>query len=138
MPKRCSRVLSQAPTCSSPLNKAYKDLQTLGSQRFFKSGELSWKQLFKGFDKRCEVEVTTENHDKQALLTSLGTALTDLVQMGDVTNARIVLAKIMYESGAMSASELGQIQSAPQPMPQTNSQVGGGGLSALQPTQSTQ
>lgn len=110
-------------------------LQNLGNQRFFSPGEVDWKTLFKDFDKNCEVEVTNESHDKQALLASLGTVMTNLVQMGDVPNARLVLSKIMEISGAMNSSELSQIQSAPapQPNPVAPSAVGGGALPVNQP-----
>lgn len=97
-----------------------KGLQQLGNQRFFAPGDVSWKELFADFDKNCEVEVTNESHDKQALLASLGTVMTSLVQMGDIANARLILGKIMEASGVMNSSELSQIQSAPmptQPMP---------------------
>lgn len=104
-------------------------LQQLGNQRFFAPGDVSWKVLFKDFNKNCEVEVTNENSDKQAELVTLGTVLTSLVQMGDVANARLVLSKIMERSGSMNSSELSQIQSAPPPIQSaTPSAVGQGSI----------
>lgn len=106
-------------------------LKPLGNQRFFSPEDIDWSKYLEDFEKNCEWEVTNENHDKQALLTSLGTVLTSLVQMQDIPNARLVLAKIMTESNAMNASELSQLQSAP--LPQPTPAVGGGGLPVTTP-----
>lgn len=118
------------PDVQAQHEQAVKDeLQKLGSQRFFSPGDVSWKELFKDFDKYCEIEITNENSNKQMELATLGTVLTQLVQMGDVANARFVLSKIMERSGVVHPSELSQIQSAPMPQSpmQPNPSVGGGG-----------
>jgi hypothetical protein len=121
--------------------KAVQDqLAQHGNQRFFAPGDVSWKELFKDFKARCEVEVTSEDHDKRSLLTSLSTVFTSLVQMGDVVNARLVLGKIMEETGVLSPTELSQIQSAPMPQPNSTPSApvagaagGGSGTGALVP-----
>jgi hypothetical protein len=94
------------------------ELMPLGSQRFFSPddlGEKSWKEVFKDLEWEVEVEVTNEAHDKQSTLVSLATVLQTLASMGDVENARLVLAKILEETGIFSPLELAESQSAPAP-----------------------
>lgn len=96
------------------------ELKPLGSQRFFAPSELddkTWKELFKDFEWSCEVEVTNEAHDKQAVLTSLSTVLQQLASMGDMENARLVLTKLLEETGVFSPMELTTAQVSPLAMP---------------------
>lgn len=105
------------------------ELKPMGNKRSFKPSDIptvTWKKLFAGFKKRAEVEVTNEMHDKRTLLSDLNTTLANVVKMGDVQNARLVLGKILEETSVMSPNELAQIQSAPQPLPGGSN--GGGGL----------
>lgn len=93
-----------------------EELKPLGSQRFFKPSEVdgkTWKEVFKDFEWECEVEVTNETHDKQATLTTLTTVLQQLASMGDIENARMVLSKLLEETGVFSPLELSVAQSAP-------------------------
>jgi len=95
------------------------ELKSLGSQRYFKPDELdemTWKQLFKDFAWECEVEVTNEAHDKLATLTSLTTIFRELANMGDIENARMVLNKLLEETGVFSPMELVTTMTAPQPV----------------------
>ena len=96
------------------------ELKPLGSQRYFKPSEMddkTWKDVFDGFEWTCEVEVTNEAHDKDAMLTSLTTVLKELATMGDVQNARMVLSKILEETGVFSPMEL--TDAVQQPLPPT-------------------
>lgn len=105
------------------------ELKPMGNKRSFKPSDIptvTWKKLFAGFKKRAEVEVTNEMHDKRTLLSDLNATLANVVKMGDVQNARLVLGKILEETSVMSPNELAQIQSAPQPLPGGSN--GGGGL----------
>jgi hypothetical protein len=97
-----------------------KDLNMMGNTRPLSPEDVAgktWKQLFAGFKKRVEVEVTNEMHNKATLLSDLNATMANLVKLGDVQNARLVLSKIMQETGSMSPAELQSIQSAPQPLP---------------------
>lgn len=97
-----------------------QELKPLGSQRYFKPSDvedMTWKELFKDFEWTCEVEVTNEAHDKQAVLTSLTTVLQQLASMGDMENARMVLQKLLEETGVFSPMELMAPQMAPLPEP---------------------
>lgn len=105
------------------------ELKPMGNKRSFKPSDIptvTWKKLFAGFKKRAEVEVTNEMHDKRTLLSDLNATLANVVKLGDVQNARLVLGKILEETSVMSPNELAQIQSAPQPLPGGSN--GGGGL----------
>lgn len=102
------------------------DLKPLGSQRFFKPDDLdekTWKELFKDLEWDVEVEVTNEAHDKQATLTTLSTVLRELASMGDVENARLVLSKVLEETGVFSPLELSTAQVAQPPMQSPMQQV---------------
>jgi len=93
-----------------------EELKPLGSQRFFKPDEVdekTWKEVFKNLEWEVEVEVTNEAHDKQAVLTTLSTVLRELASMGDIENARMVLSKLLEETGIFSPLELSVTQNAP-------------------------
>jgi len=91
----------------------------------------TWKELFKGFKKRVEVEVTNEMHNKSTLLSDLNATLANLVRMGDVENARMVLGKILEETSAISPAEMKAIQSAPAPQPNAPQPLPVGGSNVL-------
>lgn len=97
-----------------------EEIKTFGNQRYFKPSEIgdkTWKDAFKDFEWDVEVEVTNEQNDKLANLTTLTTVLTQLAAMGDSQGARTVLNKILEETGTFSPMELTQM-AAPQPQPQ--------------------
>jgi len=94
-----------------------EELKTLGNKRYFKPDELdekTWKDVFSDFEWDVEVEVTNEQSDKAANLTTLQAVLTTLANLGDVENAKLVLSKLLEETGTFSPMELISI-SAPQP-----------------------
>ena len=100
--------------------KVAEEMQALGGTRYFKPdeiGEATWKQIFSDFEWDVEVEVTNEQSDKQTVLANLSTILANLARMGDTQNARLVLSKLLEETGVMSPMELMQIESAPMPEP---------------------
>jgi hypothetical protein len=97
-----------------------EELQQMGNQRYFKPSEMddkTWKELFKDFEWGVEVEVTNEQTDKLANLTTLTTVLAQLAGMGDIENARMVLSKILEETGTFSPMELVAVAKAPMPLP---------------------
>jgi len=100
-------------------------LDQFGDIRFLKPDDLdakTWKEVFKDFEWGVEVEVTNEQHDKAATLTTLTTVLVQLASMGDSENARMVLAKILEETGTFSPMELTKLSATPAPasMPQVD------------------
>ena len=95
------------------------EMKPLGNNRYFKPDELdelTWKEVLKDFEWDVEVEVTNEQSDKLANLNTLTTVLTNLAQMGDMENARMVLAKILEETGTFSPMELVSVSTAPAPL----------------------
>lgn len=100
-------------------------LDQFGEVRFLKPDDMdakTWKEVFKDFEWGVEVEVTNEQHDKAATLTTLTTVLVQLAGMGDSENARMVLAKILEETGTFSPMELTKLSATPMPasMPQVD------------------
>jgi len=102
------------------------DMKPLGNNRYFKPDDISeatWKEVFKDMEWDVEVEITNEQNDKTANLGTLSTVFTDLANMGDISNARLVLSKILEETGTFSPMELVSVSTqppaAPQPAPQT-------------------
>ena len=98
------------------------ELSPLGNQRFFKPSDISdktWKELFKNFEWECEVEVTGEDHDKQATLTTLTTLLKTIITPEGINEerAKFLYNKILEETGVVSPSELSSIPQNPPPQP---------------------
>jgi hypothetical protein len=97
------------------------DMKSLGNNRYFAPDELSektWKEVFKDFEWDIEIEVTNEQSDKQAVLANLNDTLGKLAQLGDIENARLVLAKILEETDIFSPMEIATASAAPQVAPQ--------------------
>lgn len=95
------------------------EMKTLGNKRYFKPDELdeqTWKEVLQDFEWDVEVEVTNEQHDKQATLANLNDTLGKLAQMGDIESARLVLAKILEETGTFSPMELVAVSQTPPPV----------------------
>ena len=116
--------LSQVPSPYDP-DSAEKDvtdeMSSLGNTRFFKPDELdekTWKEIFDGFEWDVEIEVTNEQSDKQAMLANLNFTLGTLASLGDVENARLVLAKVLEETDIFSPMELASVSQAPSPAQQ--------------------
>jgi hypothetical protein len=94
------------------------EMKPLGNQRFFKPSEIptaTWKSVLKDLEWDVEVEVTNEGKDKQATLATLTATLQQLASLGDIQNARLVLSKILEETGIFSPMELSMAQVAPTP-----------------------
>lgn len=104
-------------------SKLQAQLSSLGNTRYIKPSEIddiTWKEIFKDFDWQIEVEVTNEQTDKGAMLESINTLLTTLAQNPQAMqdeNFKRLFGKAIELSGAMSSIELGQMQSAPSPVP---------------------
>ena len=85
------------------------EMKSLGNKRYFKPDELdekTWKEVFSDFEWDVEVEVTNEQSDKAANLATLQAVLTTLASMGDMENAKLVIAKLLEETGTFSPMEL--------------------------------
>lgn len=103
-----------------------EEMKTMGNTRYFKPDEIgakTWKEVFKDFEWDVDVEVTNEQSNKLANLTTLTTVLANLASMGDMKNARMVLSKILEETGTFSPMELTELSVAPPPQAQPSQET---------------
>ncbi len=101
------------------------ELASQGNQRFLKPSDIptkTWKEVFANLEWEVEVEVTNEQSDKEAVLTTLTTVLQTIGGNPAILqdkDARMLFNKILEATGEVSAVELSQ---APQPKPQPQMQ----------------
>ena len=122
-----------------------EELTDMGTKRFFtpdQVGKLTWKELFKGLEFDCDIDITGEGKDVQAMYATLNTALQVVNNPGFEQNprAKLIVDKILTASGHISPLELSSIPDmATQIQPQTLSAPNGGQvderLEALQTNQ---
>ncbi len=115
----------QAEMMQAETDKLQQELSTLGNQRFLKPSELddkTWRDIFEGFDWEVEVEVTNEQSDKEAVMTTLTTVLQTIAANPAVLEnetMKTLLSKIIETTGVISSVEISQSMNAPQsPAPQ--------------------
>lgn len=108
------------------------ELNSMGNYRFFKPSDLddkTWKEEFKDLEWDVEVDITGESVDKQAILTTLNTALQVIINPNFANNpkAQFIIDRILTETGKISPLELASIPKPeqPQPMPPTAAPEGG-------------
>lgn len=106
---------------------AKQDLMSQGNKRSFVPSDATdqqWADLFSDFEwDSVSVEVTNENTDKQAVLTTLNTTLQTIAQNPAIlqdSNAKMVFNAILTETGRLSPLQLSQ-SPAPQPVSPSNS-----------------
>lgn len=103
--------------------KIQAELNAQGDQRFFKPSELSdktWKELFADLAWDVEVEVTNEQSDKEAVMTTLTTVLQTIATNPAIlndANARAVFNKILQATGELNPLELTPKAPPTQPAP---------------------
>jgi hypothetical protein len=108
-------------------DKIQKELATMGTQRFLKPDELdqkTWDDILADLEKwDIEVETTNEGSDKKAVLQTLSTVLQTIAQNPNILqdpNQRMILNKILEETGVFSAMQLKAPPAPPQPDPQAS------------------
>ncbi len=109
-----------------------QDLQSTGSQRFLKPDEIgmkTWKEIMKDLEWDLEIDITGEQHDTQAVMTTLNTLYMSMVQNpAQAETSKLILSKILEQTGVVSPVEIQAIETAQsQPQPQTppQSPIGG-------------
>ncbi len=119
--------LDQIPNTAQEEERLKQELAIGGQNRFFKPSEVSdktWKELLKDLEWQVEVEVGTdpESVDKKAILSTLNTALTTVMNpaFGQNKKAQYIVDKILTETGRISPIELDSIPSYPMETPQLN------------------
>lgn len=117
--------------------KLQAEFADMGNQRFIKPSNIStttWKEVLKDFVWECEVEVTPEQSDKEAIMTTLSTVLQTIANNPQVLqdpNMKLLFNKILETTGAVSAIEISANQTPTvNPATQTPEQIN----QALKPT----
>lgn len=111
-------------------NAVKESLATTGNQRFFKPSEIptkKWKEAFADLVWDLDVEITNENTDKEATIATLSTVLSSIAQnpmLLQDPNARMILGKILEETGRLSPLQLGSVRNTPQQPQQQPPQQG--------------
>lgn len=88
------------------------DMAALGNTRYFKPddlGDMTWAEIFDGFEWRAECEITDETTDKEADLATLNTVLQTIASNPAILqnpDARIIFNKILTRAGQVSPVEL--------------------------------
>lgn len=96
-----------------------QQLAEFGNKRFFRPSEIdgvTWNQALKDFEMTAIVEVTNENTDKQAVLTTLSTVLQTIASNPTILqdpNARMVFNQILTETGRISPIQLSTASASP-------------------------
>lgn len=101
------------------------ELAELGNQRFLKPSEIddaTWDKVFEDLEWELDIEVTNENTDKEATMTTLTTVLQSLAANPTILqdkNAALLFNKILEETGKVSPIELATTsQLTPSPLNQ--------------------
>lgn len=96
-----------------------EELSGLGNQRFLKPSEIdtkTWAETLKDLEWELEVEVTNENTDKEATMTTLTTVLQTIAANPTILqdkNASLLFNKILEETGKISPVELSTASASP-------------------------
>jgi hypothetical protein len=121
----------EAPQATIPqqAEQIQSELAQSGNQRFFVPSDISdlkWNEYFKHLEWTVDVDVTGENRDAQATITTLTTVLQTLATNPMILqdkNARLVFNKILGETSAISPLEIASVSQTQPTVPQA---VGGG------------
>lgn len=104
-------------------------LNTTGAQRFIKPsevGDATWKDIFKDMEWELEIDITGEQRDTQAAMTTLTTLYQSLVQNpSEQDSAKMVRNKILELTGVVSPIELQTLQNTQQPTQTPQLPIGG-------------
>lgn len=98
-----------------------QELSSLGNKRFFKPddlGKTQWSEILSDFQwDNIRVEITNENHDKQAVMQTLSTVLQTIASNPAILqdpNAKMIFNQILIETGRISPMQLTTSQVPPQ------------------------
>lgn len=99
-----------------------RDLSTQGNRRSFTPDDLNektWKDAIEDFEMTAVVEVTNENTDKQAVLTTLSSIFQTVVSAGPALEqnptAKMLLSQILKETAVISPIQLSPVPSSSPP-----------------------
>jgi hypothetical protein len=123
-----SGQIAQQPDIEALQTGIAENLNEQGNQRFFKPDDgITWKEVVKDLEYDVEVEVTGEQADTQAVMTTINTALQTMINPAYSQNpqAQFLVNKILSKTGYLSPVEISQMPQ--QTMNPITPQVGGGG-----------
>lgn len=109
-----------------------KELANQGTQRFIKASDIdsvTWKEALKDLEWKVSVDVTSEEVDTNAVMTTLTTVLQTIASNPAILqdpNMKLLFNKILEETGAISPLELSQTAAQPAPVQQPQQPSGGG------------
>lgn len=107
-------TMEQGNSLAAEQEQVRQELSQQGNKRFFSPEDITWKEALSDLKwENVKVEVTNENKDKAAVLTTLTTLFQTLAQT-DPQKANIVLNAIMTETGAVSPLQFNSTASPPQ------------------------
>jgi hypothetical protein len=112
---------AQAQEIQNQMQGIKQSLASSGNQRFFKPDEVSsktWRELFKGLVWDVDVDVTHENRDSDAILTTLNSVLQTIANPATAAvlqtpQGKFIFNRIMSEVGDISPVELSTMAAAP-------------------------
>lgn len=116
------QVASQ-PDLAALENSVAENLNKQGNKRFFAPSEgKTWYDELKDIETDIEIDITGENKDKQAMYTTLNTALMAVTNPNFVNNpkAQFIVDKILTATGHVSPIELSSVSNpmaTQQPVP---------------------
>lgn len=99
-------------------------LNSFGNQRFIKPSQIpdkTWKEALKDFEWEVDVDITGENRDTQAVLTTLSNVFQTVASLGGQPmpeEMKPIFNKILNLTGAISPLEIPEPTPQPQPAPQ--------------------
>jgi hypothetical protein len=122
---------TELPDLNQEMQGVKSELNKLGSQRFLKPSDIStktWKEVLGEFEGDIVYEITGENRDKQAVMTTLSTVFQTIAVNPMILqdpNVRLIFNKILDETNAISPIEMAEVKAQPQPMIPANPVQGG-------------
>lgn len=99
-------------TVEEEINKVQEQLSKMGNQRFFtpdEIGDATWKEILKDLEWDIEVDITGENINKEAIMTTLTTLLQSVAQNPNILidpTMKTLFNKIIEQTGAISPIEI--------------------------------
>lgn len=119
-----SGQIAEQPDMAALESEVQGQLNEQGNKRFFAPSDMkTWKDEFKGLETDIEIQITGEQQDKQAMFSTLNTALVAVTNPNFANNpkAQFIVDKILTATGHISPVELSSItelqQATQQPVP---------------------
>jgi len=113
-----NKILFEGNKELPPIEQLIQEVQErqkqFGQTRFIKPSKekKTWAEYFKDFEWDVEIEITPENTDKEATLSTLSTILQTIASNPNILqdeNAKLIFSKILEETGRISPVELKSI-----------------------------